>query len=309
MANQSGRSSYDHLMKLCAALTVSLMCAASGPSGASGGAAPQSRPTTPERSPAAVMAEALRVLSDEGKQSLQNRQLARPAANFAQEFGQQIPTPLVNQKIIHQLNSDPFIDAYVRWQLTSFKGVALAADMTERQFQKFLDEIPGLIENPRADRELIDAIIAKTKLGPLNEPQQKDINTQLNGLSERTSQASGLNQAPLRFRGWVREQLPEKGMRVVLADLELCAATVQAGWPSDECKAKLESTLKDAVRDRSFTADQRQIVLDRMRQLIGKKNLYISSATLRDGAIAVEYGDTGIYDFDVRKWARIVLQQ
>jgi len=255
------------------------------------------------------MAEALRVLTDEGKQSLQKRQLVRPAATFAQEFAQQIPPQLISQKIVHQLHSDPFIDAYIRWQLTSFKGAVLPVDVTDRQFQKFLDELPGLIQNPRADRELIDALIAKTRLGPLSEPQQNVINTQLNDLSERTSQASAMNQAPLLFRGWVRDQLQDQRMRVILSELEQCTATVQAGWPSDECKTKFESTLKESVRDRSFTAEQRQAVLDRMRQLIGKKNLYITSATLRDGAIAVEYGDTGIYDFDVRKWARILLQQ
>lgn len=288
-------------MKLCAALALLWMCAAGG--------APQSRPAAPERAAAAIMAEGLRLLTDEARESLEKRQLVRPAANFADEFKQQVPQQLVSQKIVRQLHSDPFIDAYIRWQLTSFKGVALPAALNDRQFQKILDELPGLIQNPRADRELIDALIAKTKLGPLSEPQQGVINTQLNDLSERTSQASALNQAPLQFRTWVRDQESGAAVRVLLSDLEQCTALVQAGWPSDECKAKLEKSLSEKSRDRSLTSEQRQIVIDRMRQLIGKKNLYITSAALRDGAIAVEYGDTGIYDFDVRKWARILLQE
>src|SRR5262245_61491193 len=299
MLNRSASQSYDQSMKAWAALMLLSVCAA----------APQSQPAAPERSSAAILAEALRTLTDEAKQSLIKHQLARPAANFAGDFKQQLPPQLIGQKIARQLHSDPFIDAYMRWQLTSFKGAALPGDLTERQYQKFIDELPVLIQNPRADRELIDALIAKARLGPLSDPQQGEINAKLNDLSERTSQADAMNQAPLLFRAWVRDQASNSPMRTALADLERCAALVQAGWPSDEWKTKLEQSLTEHARDHSFAAAQRQFVIDHMRLLISKKNLYITSATVRDGAVAVEYGDTGIYDFDVRKWSRILLQQ
>lgn len=274
--------------------------------GHSARAADQSRPAQAERSSAVILQQAVHQLTEEAKQSLEKQQLARPAANFAGEFKgkEQFPVKLVGQRIIHPLHSDPFIDAYIRWQLTSFDPKL--PDLDAHQFDKLLDELPKPIRNPRADRDLINTLIASGKTGALSAAAQESINKQLNDLSERASRAAALNQAALGLRAWLRGQLPRTGERPLLAGLEQCTALVESGWPVDDAKAKLDETFKAGDRDRQFTDEQRQSVINHMRPLIGKRTLYVTSAVISDGRLAVEYADTAIYDFDVRRWARSV---
>jgi len=263
----------------------------------------QSKPQR-DQSSAAVFQEAIHLLADEAQQSLVKQQLARPAPNFAAEFKKAIPAQLVGQKIIRPLHRDPFIDAYIRWQLTSYNPKL--PDLDARQFDKMLDELPKPIQNPRADRDLINTLVAAGKAGALSASAQESMNKQLNDLSEHTSLAAALNQATLDLRTWLRNQLPKTGERTLLAGLEQCNALVETGWPVDDAKARLDEDFKASDRDPHFTNEQRQSVINHMRSLIGKRDLYVTSASISNGRLAVEYADTAIYDFDVRRWAKSV---
>ena len=39
---------------------------------------------------------------------------------------------------------------------------------------------------------------------------------------------------------------------------------------------------------------------------IGRQRLYVASARLRNGALAVDYGNAAVYDFDVNRWLRLM---
>jgi hypothetical protein len=262
--------------------------------------AAQSRP---ERTGVAAFQEAQQRLAGEARQSHDARQLVRGSASFASDFKQAVPALIINQRIVRPQHEDPFIDAYVRWQLTGFPGVQLP-ELSDRQFEALLEDLPAMVSNPRGDRALVDAVARAARAGNLTAQQQQSLNAELNDLADRASRAAALNRPALELRTWLRKQAAPSKSRSLMAGLEHCASVVEAGWPADEAKARLDADFAAARRDRKFTDAQRRIVAERARALAGKRTLLISSAAIRDNALIADFADTGIYDFDVRRWEK-----
>ncbi len=275
-----------------------LLVAASG--------APAGDGTPPERQsrPASALAEAIKRLTEEARQAKTGQRPARSRADFVKDFGREVPLASVGNKLRRRLHRDPFIDAYVRWQLTSFEPAL--PEMSDRQFERFLAELPRLTENPRADHSLIASLGAVVRTGPLTERERTSISRVLDDLAERSSRARTLNQPALAFRSWLERGLPPQGAAGLQVALERVAALIEAGWPVDRLKARLDERFRANAGLASFTDEQRRRVAEQAYRLAGRQRLYVTSARIEEETLAVNYGETAVYDFDVRRWVKLM---
>lgn len=257
------------------------------------------------RSPNAILAEAIKTLTDEARQAKETQQLPRQKADFAKSFKQTLPTELVGRKISRQVNRDDFVDAYVRWQLTSFDPTL--PKFNDREFAGFVNSLPKLLDHPRADNALITDINKAIGVGVLDEKSQKHLSNKITKHTKMTSVASALNLPNTRFRTWILSQLPQTGARPIQLKLDQLSKTVIAGWPVDRIKTQLDELFEKSDRDGSFTIPQRQTVVKQAQRLIGMNRVFLARANISDGTISADFDDSGVYDFEVRRWTRSIL--
>ncbi len=104
----------------------------------------------PSRPPAAILATAIKSLLEEARLAKTEEELPRQNADFARQAGQQpLPPIIVGRQLIRRADRDPFVDAYVRWQLTSFEPAL--PEMNDRAFERFLCELRPMLEYPRGN--------------------------------------------------------------------------------------------------------------------------------------------------------------
>lgn len=261
----------------------------------------------PPRSPTATLATALKTLLDEARQARAEEQLPRQDADFAHQAGQQpLPPMIVGRQLIRRADRDPFVDAYVRWQLTSFEPTL--PEMTDEKFERFLSELPPMLENPRANASLLGDINAALRAGALGASAQAALRRRLDALATQASRARTMNQPTMRFYDWVASQLPQTGARTLQLQLARLDALVDTGWPSDAAKSHLEKLFNASARDRSFTPDQRRLVASQAQRLAGKTRVFLTSARINQDGLIAQFNDTGVYDFDVKRWTRALLR-
>lgn len=269
------------------------------------GAASTTSGQTQTRSPNAILAEAIKTLTDEAHEAKETQQLPRQKANFATSFNQTLPTELVGRKISRQINRDDFVDAYVRWQLTSFDPTL--PKFNDREFARFISSLPKLLDHPRADNALLADINKAIGAGILDEKSQEQLSSKITECTKKTSVASSLNLPNTRLRTWILSQISNTGARPLQIKLDQLAKTVQAGWPVDRIKTQLDKLFEKSDRDRSFTIKQRQTVVRQAQKLIGMNRVFLARANISDGTISADFDDSGVYDFDVRRWTRSIL--
>ena len=288
--------SYKSLLLQPAALIVTLLIT---------GAASTTSAQSKQRSPNAVLAQAIKTLTDEARQAKETQQLPRQKADFAKTFNQTLPCKLVSRKIIRQINRDDFVDAYVRWQLTSFNPTL--PELDDREFARFVSSLPKLLDHPRADKMLLSDINKAIRVGILDEKSQEQLSSKITEYTKMTSVASALNLPNTRFRTWILSQLSNTSTRPIQLKLDQLAKTVQAGWPVDRIKTQLDKLFEKSDRDKSFTLKQRQTVARQAQMLIGMNRVFLARANITDGTISADFGDSGVYDFEVRRWTRSIL--
>lgn len=290
------QSSYKSLYLRPVALVITLLIT---------GAAISTSVQSKQRSSTAILAEAIKTLTDEARQAKETQQLPRQKADFATSFKQTLPSELVSRKIIRQVNRDDFVDAYVRWQLTSFNPTL--PELDDREFASFLSSLPKLLDHPRADKLLLSDINKAIRAGILDEKSQEQLNSKLTDCTKMTSVASALNLPNTRLRTWILSQLPQTGAKPIQLKLDQLAKTVQAGWPVDRIKTQLDKLFEKSDRDRSFTIKQRQTVARQALKLIGMNRVFLARANITDGTISADFDDSAVYDFEVRRWTRAII--
>jgi hypothetical protein len=250
-----------------------------------------------------------KLLGDEARQAKIDKHFPRSTANFAEGSEGHIDLALFSQKILAPLDKDPVIDAYIRWQLTSYKPSLDSVPLNDRRFARMLDDLPPLLANPKADASLLEAFRKAQQTESLTPEQIKTLNAHLNELATRESDANALNVAALGFRDWVGTQLPTTGERRLLWRIEQLEARLSAGWPCDEAKQSLETHLQKSRKSTSFDDRARQRVADALAALEGRQATYIASASIRENQLYVEYGLVGAFDFDVRRWSNMLRRE
>ena len=278
------------------------LCAIASLAAACGFAPPPATPPAESKPAAGNLAHCLRLLKDEAEKSKADGTLVRNSADFARTFGEPPPQPALLEKLTRRIDSDPFVDAYIRWQLTSFNPPAF--EMTNVAFERLVQTLPPPLENPRADLAILESLQRASARGALSEPQQKEVNDRLNELAAQASRAVALNQPALQFRAWLADRFKREPYRLLKLMLDEARVLAKAGWPVEEAKAEIDKTLETASRLRDFTADQRRDFLLAAENSMVKARMYAASAGVSDNALYANYATTGIFDYDVRRWAR-----
>ncbi|MHC4107792.1 MAG: hypothetical protein ACYSTY_06890, partial [Planctomycetota bacterium] len=231
---------------------------------------------SPQEPSAAALAEAIKTLINEAKQAKQDQQLPRTTADFARTFGREVPPEVLARRMARRAHADSFVDAYVRWQLTSFDPPL--PDLDERTFERFLAQLPPLLHNPRADETLIESLGSAAREGQLSPRAQADVRRVLDGLGKRASLVQALNRPALELRDWIDKKLPEAGPPRLMVALERCGALVEAGWEASPAKLEVEQRFQAGGRDLTLTSRQRVRLAGQAERLAGRSRAYVSSA-------------------------------
>jgi len=274
-------------------------------------AAQTSRPerTAPPRSPAVESAthdvlDAVRALRVEARAVAAGEQPPRSRADFAESFPITSPREAAGGKLLLRADRDPYVDAYVRWQLTSYEP--LLPELIDPAFARWIATLPEYADNPRADERLVREMMTIAQAGALSESDQAEISERLETLAARTSDARRLNEPARQLREWIEKQVEGDRARRLLLALEQVASLADSGWSVREIKGDVERLIEASARDESFTADDRRRVVERAGELISIQRLFLASARIDGGALSVEFDDAAIYDFEVRRWARLL---
>ena len=256
----------------------------------------------PQEPSAAALAEAIKILIDEAKQAKHDQQLPRATADFAGGFGREIPPEMLARRMARRAHADGFVDAYVRWQLTSFDPPL--PDLDERALERFLGQLPPLLHNPHAEETLIESLGSAAREGQLSPRARADVRRGLDDLAKRAGLVQALNRPALELRDWIDKKLPESGPPRLMAALERCGALVEAGWEASPAKLEVEQRFRAGGRDLTLTSQQRVRLAAQAGRLAGRSRTYVRSARIVEGALVVDYQDTAVYNFDVRRWIK-----
>ena len=229
-----------------------------------------------------------------------------PDKQFQIKRSGDIDVRVLKQRIIKPIHNNPFVDAYVRWKLTSFP--IHIPQLSDLAFEKLLEQLPKYPENPRANRTLCDAVARESTRGrPLNRPEivslkhtLKEVNTQYQITKSQTKPAD-------QFRLWLFEELEVNPSRLALAHLERIAATVSAGWSVSKAVSQAEKAFT-AINSNGGLPDDAQKKLDTIASRIsGIERLTLTGVdTSFDGTIVPHWRSTAVDSFDLKRLLRLL---
>lgn len=257
----------------------------------------------PDATPAQqkIVKKLLAQLETEARTILKDQKISNTEPDIASRFDEKLPPDLIGSILLHRLHSEPFIDAYSRWQLTSYEPALL--ELTDQQFLLFMDETPAMMENPWAAAEVVALFEKAENAGPLMESDANALRRLEIELKEKEAIAQHLNHPAEQFRAWVSKQLGETGMRPRLWLLEECRAIINAGWPTRSIKTKITKNFTDSTVDNSFTDRDRHAVAHIADEMAGTSRKCVNSiGFLASGAVDVKYSTSQITKSDAENW-------
>jgi len=262
----------------------------------------RSTPKTKSTNDHAIINEARKLLIVEAEQAKKTKQLPTLSADFANRFSKQIPAEDLTAVILERVHSDTFIDAYVRWQFTSFDPPL--PDFSDQQFAKFMNNIPSFIDNPRADSETVYSMKNLPKSGRLPNSQWQQFEELVSTLDNQTRLAEMFNEPARSFADWVQTKLGKTGHLPRLWLLARCAATIDAGWSTQSIKTKISRQFSDSVKDETFTSDQRRHVIKQAQRIVDRKRVFVNEITyLADGSVRVTFSKCTVSQKNVKNWS------
>lgn len=264
---------------------------------------PPAPPAPPAKKKALTIRDAMRLLTDEGK-AVRSRKIPPPARpDFASRFESSLDQADAGRALIKQANPDPFIDAYIRWQLTSFDPPLPAMD--DSAFARFMDAAPPMVENPRAGAKVMLLLHNADGAGPLTMAELEHLRAIVADAEARAKQAEAMNIPALEFRSWVAQRLGQTGPRPRQWLLERCAATVRAAWSTSLVKGDISRQFSASAGDETFTPQQRQMVAEQAKRLIGlSRQSFEKVAFMADSSVKPSFSTSDVDEKDVEKWIK-----
>lgn len=250
----------------------------------------------------ALIKEARKLLIAEAEQAKKDKQLPTLSADFANRFKKQIPAEDLTTAILERVHDDTFIDAYVRWQFTSFDPDL--PDFSDQEFAQFMNNIPSFIDNPRADLQTVNSMKRLSKSGRLPNNQWQQFEEFVNTLDYQTQLAEMFNEPARSFADWVQAKLGETGHLPRLWLLARCVATIDAGWSTQSIKTKISRQFSASVKDETFTSDQRRHVIKQAQRIVDRKRVFVNEITyLADGSVRVTFSTCTVSQKNVKNWS------
>ncbi len=282
--------------RAAAANALALCCLAVPPAGA------EPVPLAAGSGPA--LREAIAALILEGRQIHHGDRPMPSEADFAARFNKPIDETRLLKTLTDRVNRDPFLDAYCRWQLTSFCTTRPGfLDLDDRDFLRFLRRAPAMIKNPRADPKTLAVFEAARAAGSLSNHQLKRLRHLNDELVHRTAKARALSEPAGHFYEWVQEQLGDAGPRPRQWLIVRCARTITAGWPTRAIKTEMTRDFTEIATDRRFSPAERHLVARQVRALAGLNRQSVNKVTfMADGSVRVTLSTSGVDKGDVKRW-------
>jgi hypothetical protein len=245
----------------------------------------------------------LRAVVRELTREAQEKQATGPGAAAEPDFASRYEGDLETQTLHHALRTrqhrDPFIDAYIRWQLLSFDPPL--PELDDRAFTRLLGELPALLENPRGSREVMDLAARAVEAGPLSRSDFEQLQEYDAQISERTAYVERMNQPAMALRAWVREGVQDSPMRTVQSLLEECAARIDAGWPPRAVKTELSRRFSAAAS--VLSDDEKNVLADQTRRLVGRQRRFVNTITFfADRSVGISYSTAQVTQRDFDNW-------
>jgi hypothetical protein len=267
---------------------------------ASDAGAQTSRPARPAKRQSPIQ-EAIKFLVEEAQQAKRDLKLPSNTADFAPRFDREISDHELIGALTQSLHDDSFIDAYIRWQLTSFDPDP--PELDDRQFLKLMANAPAMVQNPRADEQVVALFQKAEQSGSLSHRELDRLRQAASELDRRTQIAQAMNLPAEGYRDWIASKLTDGGPRRLQWLIERCAGTITAGWPSRSIKAAMTKQFKAVANDNIFTPSQRQLIAEQLRRLIGLKRVSVNKITFLAGnTVQVTFSTTAVDEDDVEKW-------
>lgn len=250
-----------------------------------------------------AITRAITELTLEGEQSRDEGTFAREDPDFAGRFDGDIPRADLQRAIVQPQHRDVFIDAYIRWQLTSFDFDL--PEMTDREFARFMNNAPRLIENPKADPELLTMLARMEASGRLSPAYTEKLRALIETLDERTMIVEHFNRPALGFRERVAEKLGKKGVRPRFWMIENLAVNIMAGWSVRGLKGELTRNFTASVSDESFTETDRRAAMMILSKLVGPGRSWLNEVTyFADGRIKVSISTSQVTQRNMTSWRK-----
>jgi len=247
---------------------------------------------------------AVALLVEEAKQAMTDLTLAHDAPDFATRFPETIPAEDLLAVVTAPQDEEPFIDAYVRWQMTSFE-IEWPTEIENRAFAKLIDNAPRLIDNPRADPAVLTTLKQAEAGGPMNPRTVEQAREYVEDVEHRAMLAEQLNKPALELFDWLAERLGETGERPRVWMLVRLAAFARAGWPVSNLKGDITRAFTDSVADESFTSEGRRLVVLFASRLVGPERQHLESVVwFADGRIALNIGVVSISHDNIDQWRK-----
>ena len=203
--------------------------------------------------------------------------------------------------IFARTHRDPFVDAYVRWQLLSFEPEWPA--FTDAAFMRMLGQMPAFVENPKADQRAINMFEQAAAAGPLRERDRDRLQQLLDELDQQQTLAKAFNRPAEEFRDWVMRNVGEVGIEPRLLLLEQVSAHIMAGWPVGDAKGRVSRNFSASVDEEALTARHRAFLVQQAATLIGPGRNYINEITfLANGTVRSSIWSTYVSRQNVEAW-------
>lgn len=238
-------------------------------------------------------------LSDEAAQAKDTLEIA-DAPDFAARFdGNPEELDLANS-ILTRADSDPFIDAYIRWQLTSFEP---SLQPNDREMTRLLQTLPRLIENPRATKQALELLSTAEAAESLSESDAAQLQQFVQEMDEQTELAQRFNQPATQLRAWLLDEIDPDGPRSMQLLIESCAATIEAGWSTRAVKTRITRACTAAAESENFTAADKRMIAQQLHRLAGRSRRSVDQVTfLANGSVNVSHSTAAVSGADVKRW-------
>ncbi|MDP7009715.1 MAG: hypothetical protein QGI78_09115 [Phycisphaerales bacterium] len=205
------------------------------------------------------------------------------------------------RKIIKKTHDNPIVDAFVRWQLTTYP-IALPT-LSDRAFQELLKQLPPYPENPRANARLCDLVARAAARGkPLSRPELTSLKQRLQEIEDQHARNSVQAKPADLFRRWIFEELQSQPERLALAHLERLASLTSAGWDVSKAFLQAESAYIAIQSKGGLSKKAQESISGAMMQISGINKLtLIRVDSTFDGTITPHWKTTAIDEFDLKR--------
>lgn len=264
----------------------------------------EAEPTPRAAGSGPALREAIQALILEGRQIHHGDRPMPAEADFAARFNKPIDEARLLETLTDRVNRDPFLDAYCRWQLTSFCTTRpVLLDLDNRDFLRLLRRAPTMIENPRADPKTLAVFKKARAAGSLSNRNLKRLRHLTDELVHRTAKARELSEPAAHFYEWVQEQLGGAGPRPRQWLILRCARTITAGWPTRGIKTEMTRDFTEIANDRRFSAAERHLIAQQVRALAGWNRQSVNKVSfMADRSVRVTLSTSGVDNSDVKRW-------